>query len=56
MDDDGSDWAHQMELERRRQEEDIDSEYAAFIRKTQNGRPWFYVVDQDENWIARVTK
>jgi hypothetical protein len=40
--------------EQRRHEEEMASDYDAFLKLYHQGRPWWYLIDQDERWIAKV--
>lgn len=43
---------HQQELEARRDAE----EYEQFMKDCWAGRDWWYLIDQDTGWIAKVEK
>lgn len=53
MDDDTEQAAyHQMSVEEQEREE-LEREHWERI-KFSKGRPWWYLIDQDKGWIARI--
>lgn len=49
-------WQQVDNEERRRYEEEEKKDREAFEKMFNKERPWWYLIDQDENWIMRVTK
>jgi hypothetical protein len=42
--------------ERQREGEEVASDYEAFMRQYYAGKDWWYLIDQDAGWIAKVSK